>query len=158
MELQDSGVQRAKIELAIGNLRFSGEGDQDWLEQQINKLIDMAPQMEIAPPSDSLVSNSEPRQNNPVSTESLATYLKAKDGDSKQVQRFLATAGWLWGRGERTLTTHAVTKALQDNQQKRLSNSAECLNRNVARGFCEKTKGGFFITSEGWRQLGVEPA
>ena len=152
--MQDSEARRGKIELTIGDLRFSGEGDQDWLDQQISKLIDIATPGQIATSVDGVSSKSEQRQNEPLSTESLASYLRAKGGDTAQVQRFLATAGWLRRRGEKVLTSSAVSKALQNNQQKRLGNPSECLNQNVSKGFCEKTTGGFFITSEGLRQLG----
>lgn len=154
--MEDSEARRGKIELTIGDLRFSGEGDQDWLDQQISRLIDIVPKVQIAASIDGVSSKPEPEQNETVSTQSLASYLRAKGADTVQVQRFLATAGWLSRRGERVLTTKAVNKALQDNQQKRLSNAADCLNQNVGRGFCEKTTGGFFITPEGWRQLGED--
>ena len=152
--MQDSERRRGKIGLTIGNLSFSGEGDQDWLDQQISKLIDIAPQLQVATSGDDISSTPEPKQSVTVAPESLATYLKTKGGDTVQTQRFLATAGWLWRRGERPLNTRAVTKALQDHQQKRLGNAADCLNQNVGKGFCEKTKEGFFITPEGWKQLG----
>ena len=152
--MQNSEQRHAKIELTIGNLSFSGEGEQDWLDQQISKLIDIATQVQVATSVDDIPSKPEPEQSVTVPTESLATYLRTKGGDTIQTQRYLATAGWLWRRGERVLTTRAVNKALQDNQQKRLSNAADCLNQNVGKGFCEKTKDGFFITPEGWRHLG----
>jgi hypothetical protein len=42
---------------------------------------------------------------------------------------------------------------LVDNQQKRLANPADCLNKNVSKGFCEKNDGGFYITPEGLKKL-----
>jgi hypothetical protein len=81
---------------------------------------------------------------------SLASYIKSKKAEKNQVRRFLVTAHWLLGRTTAALTASAVAKALLDNHQKRLANSADCLNKNVSKGFCEKTKGGaFFITPEG---------
>ena len=154
--MQDSERRRGKIGLTIGNLSFSGEGDQDWLDQQISKLIDIATKVQVATSEDDISSKPELEQKVTGPTESLATYLRTKGGDTVQTQRFLATAGWIWRRGERVLTTRTVTKALQDNQQKRLSNGADCLNQNVGRGFCEKTKEGFFITPEGWKHLGED--
>ena len=153
-ELQDSEERRGKVELAIGNLSFSGEGDQRWLDQQISKIIDLATPAQITTSVDGASSTSEPMQNEPVSIESLASFLRAKGGDTVQVKRFLATAAWLSHRGEKVLTTRAVTKALQDNQQKRLGNAADCLNKSVRRGLCEKTNEGFIITPEGWEELG----
>ena len=149
----DSETRRGKIELTIGNLSFVGEGDQDWLDQQISRLIDTFKPVHIDSSVDRLTSGPDSQQNDVVVAGSLASYLKAKRGDTVQVQRFLATAAWLHRRGEKPLTTKAVIKALKDNQQKRLGNPADCLNQNAGRGFCEKTNEGFFITPEGWRQL-----
>lgn len=152
--MKDSDSSRGKIELTIDNLSFAGEGDQDWLDQQINKLLDTASRIRSDNPVGGDPPKLEPKQNGTAPTESLASYLKAKSADAVQVQRFLATAGWLQRRGEEPLTTGAVAKALRDNQQKRLANPSDCLNKNVGRGFCEKTDEGFFITPEGWKHLG----
>jgi hypothetical protein len=85
---------------------------------------------------------------------SLAAYIKAKKGEQSQVVRFLATASWLSRRSSEPLTASAVSKALSDNHQKRLANSADCLNKNVGKGLCEKRKdGSFFITPEGLQAL-----
>lgn len=84
---------------------------------------------------------------------SLASHIKAKCSDGSQVLRFLVTSDWLRRRG-RPLTAGAVAKALLDNQQPRLANPADCLNKNVAKGFCEKTNDGFFVTPEGLKELG----
>lgn len=90
---------------------------------------------------------------------SLASHIKAKKADKNQVLRFLATAQWLTSRDEAPLTTSAVAKALSDHNQKRLANPADSLNKNVAKGLCEKRKdGSFFITPEGLEALdGLSP-
>jgi hypothetical protein len=86
---------------------------------------------------------------------SLAAYIKAKKAEQNQTMRFLATASWLSGRSSNQLTTKAVAKALSDYHQKRLSNPADCLNKNVSKGLCEKRgDGSFFITPEGLQALG----
>jgi len=84
---------------------------------------------------------------------SLASHIRAKGADGSQMQRFLVTADWLRRRGQ-SLSASAIAKALTENQQSRLANPSDCLNKNVAKGFCEKTKDGFFITPEGLRELG----
>ena len=155
--MQDSETHRGKIELTIGDLHFAGEGDQDWLDQQIDKLIDNASRGQINDSGDDDVLMSESKSQETVKAMSLVSYLRAKGGENVQVQRFLATAAWLYHRGMKDFNTSAVTKALRDNQQKRLGNPSDCLNKNVTRGFCEKTSGGFFITSDGWRHLGEDP-
>ena len=85
---------------------------------------------------------------------SLAAYIKAKKGDKSQINRFLATASWLSSRVDDPLTASTVSKALSDNHQKKLANAADCLNKNVSKGLCEKRKdGSFFITPEGLEGL-----
>ena len=152
--MQDHETRRGRIELTLGNASFAGEGDQDWLDQQVDKFIDTIGHVQIDSSSSGASSESEGKQKKPVGTESLASFLKAKGGDTIQVQRFLATAGWLCLRGENVLTTKIVSKALQDNHQKKLSNPSDCLHQNISKGFCERDTQGFFITPEGWKQLG----
>lgn len=87
-------------------------------------------------------------------TQSLASYLSAKQASSNQVKRFLATADWLRQKGTSELSTALVSKTLRDNHQSKLTNAAECLNKNAAKGFVEKDGKRFFITSEGLTSLG----
>lgn len=93
-------------------------------------------------------------QSNSSKNISLAAYIKAKKGEKNQVTRFLATASWLSGRSDDPVTATAVAKALSDHHQKRLANPADCLNKNVGKGYAEKRKdGSFFITPEGIEAL-----
>lgn len=73
-----------------------------------------------------------------------------------QVKKFLATAAWLTHRGQRMLSTGMISRALKDNQQRRLGNPSDCLGKNIAQGFCEKDGSNFFVTTEGWKNLGEE--
>jgi len=84
---------------------------------------------------------------------SLASHIRSKCTDGSQVKRFLVAADWLRRRGL-PLSSTSVAKALAENHQARLANPADCLNKNVAKGFCEKTKDGFFVTPEGLAELG----
>ena len=152
--LQDSEIRRGKIELTIGNFSFAGEGDQDWLDQQVSRLIERIDLSEIDRSVGEVSSMSGTDLDEIVPTGSLPSYLRAKGAETVQVQKFLATAAWLGRRGEKDLTTGAVTRALRESQQRRLGNPADCLNQNVAKGFCEKNGNRFFITTEGWRHLG----
>ncbi len=88
-------------------------------------------------------------------TVSLAAHIRSKGKETNQVHRFLVTADWLRRRGSGVLSTASVSKALSDNHQSKLTNPAECLNKNVSKGFCEKNKDGFFITPEGLKELGT---
>jgi hypothetical protein len=83
---------------------------------------------------------------------SLASYIKARKAGKKQVMRFLATASWLSSRSNEPLTARAVANALSKHHQKGLTNPGDCLNQNVAKGFCEKRRdGSFVITRRGIR-------
>jgi hypothetical protein len=151
-------TKKGKVEIKIGNLTFSAEGDQTWLAEQLAKVIDAA-SPSIA--GDSGVSEQDKAPTKAVphatgTTGSLASYIKAKGGEANQVQRFLATAGWLHLRGAEKLTTSAVASALTTHHQKRLANTSDCLNKNCNKGFCEKQSGGFYITPEGWKALEEE--
>jgi hypothetical protein len=145
----------SRVEIKIGNLSFAAEGDQDWLGEQLSKIMKaassaIAQNEAVSPPPNNKASGST------TTIGSLASFIKASDAESKQVKRFLATAAWLHRRGVTKLTTAAVSAALTEHHQKRLGNPADCLNQNVSKGYCEKDKDGFFITPEGWKALGYE--
>lgn len=150
-------MSQAKIELTLGALSFSGEAEQEWLGQQLDKVLEAAPRLaKIEPAAAPDATDSSGSGSDVVErqfTDSLASYVKAKGGETNQNQRFLLTADWIRRRGNTDLTTAAVTKALKDNQQKRLGNPADCLNQNVSKGYCEKTGDGFFITPDGLKAL-----
>jgi hypothetical protein len=155
LDMTDGQKHPGRVEIKIGNLSFAAEGEQDWLSDQLSKVMKAASSA-ITP---SEVEGGKPSSNAAQSASaigSLASFLKEKGGESKQVRRFLATAAWLFRRGVTSLTTAAVSAALTENQQKRLGNPADCLNQNVSKGYCEKQKDGFFITPEGWKALGYE--
>jgi len=156
--MTDKDKALGKVEIKIGNMSFTAEGDQEWLGEQLSKVIDAAATSPVAGEAPKVTSISEGNSAGQSTSHggSLAAYLKAKGGDDKQVQRFLATAAWLFRRGQKELSPSAIAKALQENHQKKLANSADCLNKNVSKGNCEKTKDGFFITAEGWAALGEQ--
>lgn len=148
----------AKIDFSFGSLSFSGEGTEAWLATQLDKLIAAAPTLSHLKGPKASAEEDTPSDGDAESqfTESLAAHLKAKGGEAKQVVRFLATADWLRRRGAKHLSTSMITKALSDNHQKRLSNPADCLNKNIGKGFCERNKDGFFITPSGLEALGYQ--
>jgi hypothetical protein len=149
-------VPEARIEFTLGVLSFSGEGEQDWLAAQLEMVLQAAPELATLAKAYPLGPGKPPgaEVEKEEFTETLASHIRAKGGDTNQVKRFLATADWLRRRGSEPLTTAAVTKALSDNQQKRLANPADCLNKNVAKGFCEKKGEAFVITPDGLKALG----
>jgi hypothetical protein len=146
----------SSISFSFGSISFAGEAEnEEWLTEQVDKVL------ELASKSPSLVAQATQKPSAAASagekfTGTLASYLREKNAVSNQVKRFLATADWLRLRGSESLNTSMVSKALSDNHQSRLGNPAECLNKNVAKGCCEKTADGFFITQEGFTDLGYE--
>lgn len=169
----NEGNQTTKLRVKLGAAEIEYEGGTEFLKDEImptvGKILDLVearadlqrvssvPQLEaMMVPQES---SAEAAAVSPGSVGaaamngSLASYLKATGGHSKQVRRFLSTAAWLVRRGHRELTAGLVAKTLQENHQSRLANPADCLNKNVAKGYCEKTKEGFFITPEGWAAL-----
>jgi hypothetical protein len=155
--MTDGPKPLGKIEIKIGNLSFTAEGDQDWLSEQLSKVMQAAsPAIAGGENNDGpAAGKAGSMASSSASVGSLASYLKATGAESKQVQRFLATAGWLSRRGNANLTTAAVAAALAEHHQKRLGNPADCLNQNVSKGYCEKQRDNFFITPEGWSALGA---
>ncbi len=148
-----------KIEVVVGPVSFTGEGDQVWLAEQLEKVLKAAPGVlgahPVSSPAPGAPATAQAQQTPAVAfTTSLATYIKEKGAESSQVDRFLVVADWLRRRGNANLTTAVVSKALLDNHQKRLANPADTLNQNVSKGLCEKNSGGFFITPEGLKKLG----
>lgn len=154
--MSDTQKVAGRVEIKIGNLSFAAEGDQDWLSEQLSKVMQAASSAISRSEVASVAGGDVADISTPSSIGSLASFLKTAGAESKQVQRFLATAGWLYRRGNTKLTTAAVSAALTGNHQKRLGNPADCLNQNVAKGYCEKDRDGFFITPEGWKALGHE--
>ena|ERR1700720_3628543 len=153
-------MTNGKIEVNVGGLAFSAEGEQAWLAEQLDKILKAAPDVVAAQSTNEKADSKHPVHDTTKSagtfTDTLASYIKANKGDDNQVQRFLVTADWLRRRGEKTLTTRAVSSALKAHHQKKLSNPADSLNQNVGKRYCEKADGGFFITPDGLKVLGQE--
>jgi hypothetical protein len=154
----------SKIQIKIGNIEFSGEGDSDWLSSQLDKILDKVPELlKITPLAQAEVSNNSiEKETNPKSSTNiakptnLAMFLKEKNATSNQVKKFLATSAFLQLNGKNRLNTSDITKALKDSNQTKLGNPSEYLNQNVKKGHCEKDGSKeFFVTSHGFEDLGV---
>jgi hypothetical protein len=144
-----------KLNVSVGDISFSGEGDQGWLAEQLDKVLKAAPQIAKARPvPDDVVPKKGEEHRSGGFTTTLAAYIREKQGETNQVERFLITADWLRRTGSPKLSTVGVSQALKDKHQKKLSNPADCLNSNVSKGYCEKADGGFYITPDGLKHLG----
>lgn len=161
-------IKTAKLKVKLGSVEIDFEGDSDFLRTEVMPTI--AQVLSIAKDNPTIIGPTEKDEvhaSPETSTKallrndgtgssgvgSLASFIKDRKADSNQVKRFLATARWLQLRGTAEPSSSDVAKALRDNHQARLTNPADCLNKNVAHGFCEKTSNGFFITSEGLAAL-----
>lgn len=147
----------AKIEFTIGSISFSAEGEENWLSDQLDKIIDKAPNLiKIAPipqtisdASAEVVSPSLTKSNAAITAQTLPNFLKEKGANKGQAQKFLATSIWLQAKGKSRLMTGEVTKALKDSNQSRLGNPSDALAKNITEGYIERDGKEFFVTSEG---------
>lgn len=155
----------SKIEIKIGEVKFSGEGDQEWLSEQLDKILAKAEELiKIVPTTNK---NSEQGQSSQhqaadfsdatdIANQSLVTFLKSKNANVAQVDKFLATAIWVEAKEKKSrLKTSDVSAALKNASQTKLNNPSDTLNKNVGKGFCEKDGKEFFVTQEGKDHMNV---
>jgi hypothetical protein len=119
----------AKIEIKVGAVSFMGEGSESWLSTQLDKVIKHVPDLVKSAPepvSSNGASQTTPGQRQNVGT--LASFLSAKNAKTNKTRKFLATALWLQDSGKNRLGTADVTKTLDDNNQGKVGNAAQCLS------------------------------
>jgi hypothetical protein len=151
----------AKIGFTIGGITFSGEGEEKWLSEQLDKFIGKAPELlKITPiikeneeKPENNASSSTKKQDSNVSLQTLPNFLKSNNATTNQTIKFLATAIWLHAKGNNRLSTNEVTKTLKDSNQSSLGNASECLRQNVTKGYIERDGKQFFVTDEGRTSL-----
>lgn len=152
-------MSESKINIKIGSIEFSGEGDSSWLEKQLDKIIEKAPNMLKVSPMEAPSNNDEVTHHQPIGSDpeiakkALGTYLQEKNATSNQNKKFLTTAIWLESKGSKRLKTADITKALRDASQKRLNNASLNLIGNVKKGYCERDGDQFFVTDEGKKSI-----
>jgi hypothetical protein len=154
----------SKIQIKVGIVEFSGEGNQEWLATQLDKILAKVPELlkiELANPTGNPAGGNKGGPSSGGSKagkpSNLAAYLKDKSATANQVKKFLATAAFLQLNGKTRLNTSDVTDALKNANQTKLRNASHCLNQNVKKGHCEKDGGKeFFVTSNGFTELGIE--
>ena len=146
----------AKVDIKIGALAFAGEGDKEWLAKQLDKLIQHAPSLlSIAPGPESHGDGTE-HHHKAVSggkAAPLASFLKSKNVTGDQ-DKFLATAAWLHLKGTSRLTPAVVIKAMDENDQGKVTNPSLVLKRLVKKGYCERSGAQFYVTDDGKKSLG----
>jgi hypothetical protein len=151
----------AKIGFKIGTIEFTGEGDQEWLAQQLDKILEKAADLSSIVPLSMTPQGTEqqPGSDAPmgpdanIAQQTLSSFLRDKNATSNQTKKFLVTAVWLEAQGKSQIATSDVTKALKDNRQGPISNPSRCLTKNISTGHCTKDGNGFFVTEEGKRSI-----
>jgi hypothetical protein len=152
-------MSEAKIEIKIGRIQFSGEGGQDWVARQLDKILSQAEKlMQIAAPDEEddrpeVELKGKGKKDSSVAQKTLAAFLGEKSAKKNQVKKFLATAVWLHAKGSEKLRTMDVTSALSQSSQQSLGNPSMCLNNNVKKGYCQKIGNEFYVTQEGKESL-----
>jgi len=145
-------------------VEFSGEGEQDWLALQLDKIIAKVPELlkiELASPENGIDGfgkdkSISPKDNPSFNISSLATWLKEKGATTNQTKKFLATATYVQIGGKNRIATNDIVAALKKSNQSKLTNPSDCLNKNVAKGLCEKDGTEFFVTVEGLAEFGIK--
>jgi len=152
-------MTQTKIEISIGGLSFKGEADADWLERQLEKLLEFAKSANVAGTKENAPNTradiSSDLGTNVATDEPLGTFLK-RQNEETEAHRFLATAAWLQKQGKSLLKTRDVTDALLENKQDKLSNASRCLSVNIRHGYCAKNGKSFYVTPAGFRKVGVD--
>ena len=130
-----------KIEIKVGGISFMGEGSENWLSSQLDKMLKNLPELVTVMPPSQPTTDGGQSQAKKGSKVTLAAFLQAKNAKSNQVRKFLATALWLQdNEGKARLATSDVSSALNEHNQGRLSNPADCLAKNVSKGQNEQGK------------------
>jgi hypothetical protein len=152
-------MSESKIQIKVGIVEFSGEGDQNWLAAQLDKILEKIPellQIELNSPGVPPANNNNiPPANNGEKPTVLSTFLRERNSTTNQTKKFLATAAYLQLNGKSTLATSDITKALDDSKQGKLNNPSLALINNIKKGYCEKSGKDFYVTPEGFTSIGV---
>lgn len=152
----------AKIEIKIGQIQFSGQGEQDWVAKQLDKVIAQAEKLiqlaslPDADDGDGDGGDHDPKPMKPdaaIAKKTLPAFLSEKSATTNQVKKFLATAVWLEAKGKNRLQNKDVTVALRTANQAKIKNTALSLSRNISKGYCEKDGNQFFVTDDGKKSL-----
>ena len=144
-----------KISIKVGSVEFSGEGKESWLEKQLDKILKEFKTV-IENPIETREVNKAEGSSVKINSTTLASFLGEKNAKSNQVRKFLATALFLQEiKNMKPIKTGDVTKALKDSSQGRLGNPSDTLSQNITKGFCERDNGGFFVTEDGYTELGL---
>jgi len=169
----------SKIEFSYDNLRFVCEGDKEWVETQLNKVLnrisglnkpsravktETSEKVQTVSPRPRLLKASKGKRGRKPkaaaesirqepSGDPLYEFLKDKMADKNQVKKFLATAVYLHSQGEEKFSSPLISKTLKNARIEKLINASDCLNKNEKKGFCIKDKKEFILTDLGIQSI-----
>lgn len=148
-----------KIEIKIGAVSFSGEGDGKWLSDQLDKVIEKLPMLANVVPIELHSDTGGAKGAQTAATRgnvgTLANFLATKNAKSNKTRKFLATAVWLHeSTGANRLATGDVKKAMSQHNQGSVGNASQCLVQNGKQGFTAKDGKQFYVTPEGRAEIG----
>ncbi len=158
-------MSESKIQIKVGIVEFSGEGNQDWLASQLDKILEKVPELlkiELTNPSFSEAGNSNNTNggnnagNAANKPSNLPSFLKDKAATTNQVRKFLATAAFIQLNGKDRMITSDVSGLLSKNNQSKLNNPSDTLAQNISKGHCSKEGNTFYVTPEGFKALSIE--
>ncbi len=149
-------MANAHIKFKIGNIEFVGKGEQSWVTEQLDKVLERIPSLATESKKSTPKVVVETTQVDKVTPkidasnlENLSTFLRKRDAIDKQRRRFLGTAVWLQLKGQQMIKTKEVTDALRAARQIKITNPSHQLNQNISQGFCQKEGQGFYVTPQG---------
>lgn len=150
-------MSTAKVDIKIANLSFSGEGESEWLEKLLDKWLELARQLDYGQETRTQTAGAiSTRLLQDHSRPPLGVFMKNHKAASNQRRKFLATAIWLTLGGQERLSTSDVSTALSKNNQAKLTNPSDCLRHQIAKGFCQKDGKQFYVTPEGFQEIGIQ--
>ena len=149
-------MANARIKFKIGNIEFVGKGEQSWVTEQLDKVLERIPSLATESKKSTpkaVVETPQVVKTTPKvdasNLENLSTFLRKRDAIDKQRRRFLGTAVWLQLKGQQMIKTKEVTDALRAARQIKITNPSHQLNQNISQGFCQKEGQGFYVTPQG---------
>ena len=176
-------MAESKIDFSFDNLHFSCEGDKDWVETQLNQVLNriyglnksdffvkseelnLTPTKEVIDPEEPVAEKKERNRREQKSKlitiqeiekfagDPLFEFLKGKNAEKNQVKKFLATTVFLHLQGVEKFSTPMVSKSLKSAHIEKLINASDCLNKNEKKGFCIKDEKEFILTESGIRSI-----
>lgn len=153
-----------KIEIRLGEIEFKGEGDKEWIGEQLDKLLekssDLVKLSALRPPGPPPLELSDAKTNASkinypdIARKTLTTFLQENKAQTNQVKKLLASAIWLHAKGKARLKTKDITVALKETMQKPLVNPSATVNQNRKKGHIEKDENNYFwVTEDGANSL-----